>query len=128
MTIILPKQCLLNLCPKIFWWFIFLLNFSHCAQRRCALHSLKQTDFSVENCAKLAFIKEGGISERNFLFKGKKSTQKTFNRRPVQICWTIGRHTSYICLLLQTNFFLCSEWCRLWQYGLWSFQTGGTKM
>ena len=50
----------------------FLLNVSHCARRRCALHSLKQTDFSVENCAKLAFIQGRKVA----FSKGKVSFQR----------------------------------------------------
>ena len=73
-----------------------------------------ETDrFFCRKLCKLSFhTRKVPFSKRKkFLFKGK-STQKTFNRRPVQIYWTIGRHTSYICLLLQTNFFLWSKWRR----------------
>ena len=57
----------------------------------CSVYTQSETDtLFCRKCAKLAFIKKGGISGRKFLFKGKKSTQKTFNRRPVQICWTMG--------------------------------------
>ena len=57
--------------PWNFFMIHFLLNVSHCARRRCALHSLKQTDFSVENCAKLVFIQG-----RYHLVKGKSFFSK----------------------------------------------------
>ena len=114
MTIILPKQCVLKYFLP---WKFFMINFLFIECFTLCSASMRtaqpETDrFFCRKLCKVSFHKRKVAFSKGKVSFQRKKHSKTFNRRPVQICWTIGRRTSYICLLLQTNFFLCSEWRR----------------
>ena len=86
------------------------------------------TVHDAKYCVKMAGVFDGKLGTKVWKWHNLSFTNMTYDI----IFSTKARDGWYVTVLIQTSLKVTHKighcWWTLWQYGLWSFQTGGTKL